>query len=354
MVAQIPGLEALQRHLFGRQAAFATPIAAKRAYPLGGRPDINVNWVLPEGDLGSVDPIAAPYRGIPEYTATTTADPLYYNDIPLFICGVFGGNDTPAGAGTAKTWTTVPASLTADDIDVFTYMFGNDVASDWFMLSDGVVESVTFTFPRGLGPVTVSANWRFGSAYYEGATEVELQPSITVPTAGLSVSATDIPAYVGDAELFIDSTAAGIGGTKISNAMYGGSVTISRELDRKYFVNGDGFTLSGYSSGARTINWNLEAAPTASIVGAGSETDAWFSSAAVNRYVELKFTSTSEAQAATPYSWSLRLPLRWFTRGWDAEGQNTVITLGGQQFYDTTTTYAFRSVVVNQLASTGL
>jgi hypothetical protein len=354
MPVAIPGLVALRRHLFGRQEDFGIPNTAARAYPFSGTPDVNLNWTDPEGDFGSIDPIAPPYRGAPDLTASLTDNSLMYNNLPLWLASILGGDVEPTGGGTSKTWAFNPASLTADEIDVFSYEFGDEVENDWFQLFDGLTESVTFTFPRGLGPVTVSGNWRFGSSRYDGASEAALQPEFTIPTVGLSVSSTDVPVMFGDAKLYIDDTAGGLGATQISDALYGGQLTVSRELDQKRWANGTGFDLAGYSSGKRTVEFTLDFAKTADIVGTGSESDAWFSETAVNRFVRLKFTSPVEASAGVPYSWTINMPLRYYTRAEDAEGGNSVVSLVGHQFYQSATlAYALQSTVVNTLALTG-
>jgi hypothetical protein len=355
MPVAIPGLIALRRHLFGRQETFGTPYNASRAYPFNGVPDVNLNWTDVEGDFGSVDPIAPPYRAIPDLTANLTDNAVAYDDLPLMLASILGDDVSPTGGGTAKTWTFQPASLTQDDVDVFSYQFGDDVEEDWFLLFDGLTESVTFTFPRGLGPVTASMNWRFGSARYAGATESALQPEITVPTVGLSIDSAAIPVYLGDAKLYINDSAATLGNTQISDALYGGSLTISRELDQKRFANGTGFDLSGFSSGKRNIEFQMDFAKTEDIVGTGSESDAWFSATAVDRFVRLAFTSTTMVTGATPYSWEIDMPLRYYTRADDAEGGNSVVQLTGHQFYQSATLgYAFKSVVINKLALSGL
>lgn len=357
MPVAIPGLVALRRHLLGRQEEFGIANTAARAYPWSGTPDVNLNWTDPEGDFGSVDPVAPPYRGAPDLTANLTDNAVTYNNVVAVLAGVLGGDVEPTGGGAAKTWPFAPASLTQDDIDLFSYQFLDDVEDDAFLLFDGLIESVTFTFPRGLGPVTASMNWRFGSARYNGATEADLQPEFTVPTAGLSVSSTDIPIYLGDAKLYIDSAAGSLGSTQISDAMYGGQLTISRVVDQKRFVNGTGFDLSGYSSGARTIELTLDFAKTDDVVGVGSESDAWFSDTAVNRFIRLAFTSTSLISTGpdVPYSWTLNMPMRYYTRNEDAEGGNSVVQLIGHGYYQAATLgYAFNSPVVNTLALSGL
>ena len=87
----IQGFTRLRRHQFGRQVAFGDAVPANRAYPFSGVPDVNLNWTDPEGDFGSIDPIAPPTRGAPDITASLTAPILNYNDLTLIMSAFFGG-----------------------------------------------------------------------------------------------------------------------------------------------------------------------------------------------------------------------------------------------------------------------
>lgn len=360
MPVATPGLVRLRKHQFGRQTTFGTPVAAVRAYPFGGTPDVNLNWTDPEGDFGSLDPIAAPTRGAEELTAALTADRLYYNDIPLMMSGMFGDAATASGSGTSKTWVHQPASLTSDDLDLHTYEFGDDLdgtgskPNDWFQFGDGLLESLTFNAPEGLGALSAEMAWRFGLVRYEGATESALQPDPAVPTGSLTVDDEGVPVYLGDAVISIDSAYDDIGTTAISDALHSFSLAISQELDMKRFANGSGFDLSGYGRGARLIELSCQWAKTSDTVGTGSESDAWFSTTAVNRFVDITFESTAVAETGSPdvpYSWTLQMPLRYYTREDGAVGQNSTITLLGRAFYNSDLGFPFKSTVVNTLAS---
>ena len=357
MVTATAGLVRLRKHQFGRQTAFATPVAATRAYPFSGVPDANLNWTDPEGDFGSLDPIAAPTRGAADLTAGLNAPALYYNDLPLMLSAMFGDAVTPTGSGTSKTWVHQPASLTADDLDLFTYEFGDDKTDDWFQFGDGLLESLTFDAPEGLGALSADMSWRFGLVRYEGATESALQPSPAVPTSSLTVDNSGIPVYLGNAVLSIDSAYDDLGTTPISDAVHSFNLAISQELDLKRFANGSGFDLSSYGRGARVIELSMQFAKTADIVGTGSESDAWFSETAVNRFVEIAFESSAVAETGSPdvpYSWTLAMPLRYYTRSDGAIGGNSTVTLVGRAFYSSDLSYAFKSTVVNTLASASL
>lgn len=363
MVVATPGLVKLRKHQFGRQAAFNTPVAAKRAYPFSGVPTIDLAWTDPEGDFGSVDLIAAPTRGPEELTASLTANAVYYNDWPLMMAAMFGDAQNAAGAGTGKTWTHQPASLTADDLDIFSYEFGDDLdgtggkPNDWFQLGDGLLESLTVNGPEGLGALTADMSWRFGMARYEGATEAALQPSPAVPTGSLTVDDDGTPIYLGDCILSIDSAFGDIGDTPISDALHSFSMNVSMPIDMKRLANGNGFDISGYTRTARIIEWTLKFAKTADTVGVGSESDAWFSETAINRFVQLEFTSGAVAETGSPdvpYSLQLRTPMRYYTRTDTEVSGNATIDLVGRSYYSADLGYAFKSTVVNTLATASL
>jgi hypothetical protein len=362
MPVATPGLVRLRKHQFGRQTDFGTAVAAKRAYPFSGTPDANLNWEDPEGDFGSLDPVAPPTRGTADLSASLSASSLYYNDLPIMLSGMFGDAVTPTGT-TAKTWVHQPASLTPDDIDLYTYEFGDDLdgtsgkPNDWFQFADGLLESLNFTGPESMGALSTDMTWRFGSVRYAGATEAALQPSPAVPTTGLTVDNSGVPVYLGNAKLYIDSAFGDIGETQIADALHSFSLNISQDLDQKRFANGTGFDLAGYGRGARTIELELQFAKTADTVGTGSESDAWFSETAVNRFVRIEFTSLAIAEGSspgTPYSWVIDMPLRYYTRSDGAIGGNSTITLTGRQFYNSDLGFPFKSTVVNTLASASL
>ena len=353
----IQGFVRLRKHQFGRQSAFGNPEPATRAYPFSGVPSVNLNWTDPEGDFGSLFPIAPPYRGAPDLTANLTAPVVNYNDLPLMLAGIFGNDEAPAGGGTAQTWVWEPAALTADAFDLFTYEFGDDVTTDWYQLTEGIETQMQISGPDGLGPLTASMNWLFGQAASTGSTDSPVDG--TVPTPGLTVDSAAVPVYLKDGSLFIDSTPGAIGGTQISDALHSFELTVTAEVDQKRFVNGtQDFTLSGYGRGAMLVELALTFAKTADTVGTGSESDAWFSDTAVDRYVRLSFESTAAAQTGTPdipYSFQIDLPLRYYTREEGDINGNTTVILTGRNFYEADTlTNAGEWTVVNTLAATGI
>lgn len=354
-MSPVAGLVRLRKHLFGRQAVFGAKVAAKRAYPFSGTPDVELNWTDPETDEGSRDPVAAPHREAPELGADLDLPTLYYNDVTIIVSGFFGGGVTPTGAGDAKTWSHAPASETLDAQDPFTYQFGDDVLTDWFQLGDGIIESFEITGPDGLGALSGSATWRFGSVASTGSTDSPVTG--TVPTPGLTVDNAGVPVYLKDCSIYIADDVASLDyGAQITNALYNFTLRGSQEIDEKRWANGDqSFDADELVPGKRSIEIEMTLAKTTDIVGLGSESDHWMSDVAVNRYLRLAFVSTVDAEYGIPYSWEITMPFRYYTRTEDAVGGNTAVVLTGHAFYDADDLAGvFLSELVNTLASAGL
>jgi hypothetical protein len=334
------GFVRLRKHLFGRQAIFGTAVPASRAYPFAGVPDINRNWTDPEIGAGSLDPVAPPSTVAPDLTASLTAPSLGYNSISAMLSAFFGGNVVPSGGGTAQTWPFDPASTSVDDPEIYTYEFGDDVLDDWYQLRDGILESVEFTGSEGLGPISASMSWRFGSWGSTGSTDnpVDVGSGDTVPTAGLDVDPSEVLMYLKDMALYVDSDATDIfnAANKIRYALHTFTMRLTHEVDQKRTAEGSQtFDLSGYGPGARAIELELTLAKTDDTVGTGSESDAWMSDVAVDRFVGLRFVSTALAESpSTFYGADFSMPMRYYTRSEGESGQNTVIVLTGHAFYD--------------------
>lgn len=351
----VVGLVKARKHQFGRQDVFGTKVAATRAYPFKGVPSVDLQWTDPDVDVGSIVTTVAPQRGIGAFTAALTDPQLSYNNVPLLMEGVLGGNVNPTG-GAIETWTHKPSAVDPlDDPSVFTYEFFDDTgADDAFQLGDGVLDSVDITGPDGLGALTTSMTWRFGSAASNSSTDSP--PSPAVPTASLNVDANPPLVYLKDMGLYIASTAAGLGAGQILDALHTFSLTITQENDDKRFANAtQTFDVSDRSRTGYTVELALTLAKTSDIVGTGSETDAWFSDDAVNRYVRLAFTSTTIISGATPYSWIIEFPMRYYTRTEADSAGNAVVVLTGHAWYDSGTFAGFfSSVVKNSLHAANL
>jgi hypothetical protein len=332
-------------------AHYGTAVAASRVMPWSGVPDINRNATYADVDTGSLHKTQVPYYVRGDFTLPTSGE-LTYDDMPVLWNGALKANNAPTGGGTAKTWTFQPASIgTPDPLGLFTVEQGDDVVVDWFQLTGGLIETLTISGPDNMGPLTHSATWRFGKAASTGATDYPV--SGTVPTPALSVDAT--PSYIelGDGELFIDDAFGGIGTTKISDALHSFELTITNNYDLKAFANGSNtkYQIHAIGRGEQEISLALQFAKTAQTVGTGSEADDWFSSTAVKRFVELRFTRDEIITGSTPYSMRIRMPLVYTTRTDGEIGGNTTVTLTGDALYDSDLGYAINSVVVNTLTS---
>ena len=336
-MSPIQGFVRLRKHQFGRQAVFGTNVAATRAYPFTGVPSNDLAWTDPEIDTGSRDPVASPYRGPSELTASLTANALDYNSLPAMLSAFFGGAIVPSSSITAETWSYDPASTTVDELDPFTYEFGDDVVDDWFQLGDGVLESVEFTGPEGLGVLTATMSWRFGSFASSGSTDFPTGASgdPDVPTAGLDLDTNATYVYLKDMGIYIASDPADLDSNQITDALHTFTLRLSQEIDLKRFANGDqSFDIDAYGPGARTIELECTFAKTDDTVGTSSESDAWMSAQAVNRYVSLRFASEVDAESGVPYSWDWTMPMRYYTRTEGEVGGNTTVVLTGHAFYD--------------------
>jgi hypothetical protein len=270
------------------------------------------------------------------------------------LAAFLGGEVVPTGGGTAKTWAFELASDEIGNPDRHTYEFGDDVLTDWFQLGDGFLESVEFTGPEGLGPLTASQSWRFGSIASSGSTDSPDSP--VVPTADLEVSTDDAIVYLKDGLIRVADTVAGLAAGQITDALHTFVLRLSQEYDEKRWANGDqSFDVDDVAGGMVTIELEATYAKTAQTVGIGSESDDWLSDDAVQRFVQMEFTSTVEAQAGIPYSWGLTLPARYYTRTEGESGGNSVIVLTARaNFEPDDFAGAFTSTVVNTLTEADL
>lgn len=346
----VAGLVRARKHQFARQDVFGTKVAATRAYPYTGVPSTDLQWTDSEVDTGSIVTTVAPVRGPGEFGASLEDPQLSYNNIPILMEGIFGGNENPSG-GTIETWTHMPSAVAPlDTPSNFTYEFFDDTAADdAFQFGDGILTSLTITIPEGLGPCTASMDWNFGSA--ASNTSTDSPPSPAVPTAGLSVATNPAIVYGKDIGLYIASTEAGLGAGQIMNALHTGTITITREYDDKRFANAtQSFDVSERSITGYAVEWALTLAKTDDTVGTGSESDAWFSDDSVDRYIQVAAISTEIISGATPYSWTVSSPIRYYTREEAEVGQNAVIVLTGHSWYDPIDfTGFFKSINVNGL-----
>jgi hypothetical protein len=351
----VRGLVRLRKHQFGRQQDWGTKVPATRAYPFKGVPEHDLNWVDPDVDAGSLDPTVAPHREVPNLSASLNYPQLGYNDLPLLLCGFFGGQVSPTGGGTAKTWTHEPSSTELEGLDPFVYEFGDDALDDWFQDGNGVVESFDVTIPPGLTAVTVDSTWKFGSVSSTGSTDSPVDG--TVPTPDLAVDTNPAIVYGKDLSVYIADSVAGLAAGQIVDAFHGGVMHFAGDLDEKRYANGSQtFDVDEFVRATRAISFEMTFAKTADIVGVGSESDHWMADQAVDRYIQFKFLSTALAQTPSTFNeWTLTAPCRYYTRTEGDEGGNSTVVLTGHAFFDPEDLeLVLRSVLVNTLSEAEL
>lgn len=338
-MSPIAGFTRFRSHQWGVQSVIGTAVAATRVMPYRGAIEVNPNREIPDVDTGSLDPMLSPADGALEITASLEG-PTYFNDAPYVYAAGIKGGVTPTGAGTAKTWVFQAASLTADPFEYFTDEWGDDTtASDGITARGGVADGFTLSFGDDLGIFQTSLDM-----VYAGVSLA------TAETGALTIDTSGIPVYGADTEVYLDSAAGSIGTTKLVDAIHGASVQVANNLDQKRFANGSNsrFQLAGYGRGPRGITVTLTVAKTAATMAERATLD---DTPVPNRYIEIKTTSTTEAQSGIPYSNSIRVPARLISATDGEIGGNSTIEFTYRGFYDSTLTYAWRSVVVNTLSA---
>ena len=334
----VQGFTSLRSWALGKQSTHGTAVAPSLAVPWGGTLEIDPQWADPEGvDVGSIDPVLAPYRGALDITAPLSG-PLDYNRLPLIAAAAWRGGVSATGGGAAKTWAHQALSLSATTLDEFSGQWGDDVTSEAFRFWDGVIETVELSFDESLGPWQASLSWRFGS----------VNPRV-VPVSGLLLSSNTPWVYGADTALYIDNTAGGIGGTQISDALRAATITIENTIDVKRYANGSNtrFAVGGYGLTKRSVRASLTFDKASGVIGATGEINRWLATDPVMRYLKIAATSTAVIPTtSTAYSWDFRLGGDWRTRSDGEIGGNATVTLELGNRYDATLGYPFTQTVV--------
>lgn len=338
-ISQIPGATRLRRNQYGIQTVLNTAVAATRRVPWRGGPVVNPNWTDPDVDLGSLDPIAPPYRGAFEVGQNTTGV-LYYNDLPLRLLAGLKGGVAPTGAGTAKTWDFQIASLTSDDFDVFSNEYGDDTeATDGIISVGGVIDTLEESMPQDLGPWTISDQW----VYSKASLGANLTDDLDVDDDGILV--------MGDhSEIKMDTSAGAIGTTKLTDTWHDATIRVQNALDKKRFANGSNGAnqLGGYGRGPRVIELVLTFAKTAEII---AERATLLTEPKPARFFEVMTASPSEAQTGIPYSYRRRGAFRLFEVSEGEIGGNATLQFTYRAFYHSGLGYAYAARVINTMTT---
>jgi hypothetical protein len=326
-VVALPGNIRFRAFQTGPESTFGTAVPATRRHPWRFAPAIDPHWTDPDVDTGTLGHALPPYRTAIDVTGLATGK-LAFDDIPTLMAALWKPI-TPSPAGAAITWTALPAETSQDNFQPFSGEWGDEIAGDQFGLTSGVLEKLALAFPQDLSPVDITADWRFAAASYPHAL-----------TGGLSVDPAPVWVYAADSQLYLDSTAGGIGGTALANTLHGVTVTISQALDVKRFMNGSNtrFQAQGYGRGLRTTEAAFTFAKSTSALAAAAD---WLNANAQKRYLALKTISpTLIPTTAVPYSSELRFAGYWYTRAEATYQQsNSAISLVCRSVYDPTLTY---------------
>lgn len=322
----------------GKQTVKDTPVAATRIFPYRGNLLINLNWTDPDVDVGSIDPVLAPYRTGSEITESLTG-PLQYNDIPTMLGAGLIGGVAATGGGAAKTWTHTALSTSSTTFDYFTDEWCDDVQTDGSQAFGGIVERIQWGFGEDMGAWEATSDWRF------------INVNRVVPqTVGLSASSNSgVFVYGTDTSFWINDTAGAIGTTQILDGVHSFQQTITNTIDVKRFANGSNavgrFGVNDFGLSARAINTEITFAKTTQSI---AEVAKWFNTSSVDRFIEIRNISPDIITGSTPFSFNIKTAGRWYTRTDGEIGGNTTIVLGCNSFYDATgLTYSYRGVTVN-------
>jgi hypothetical protein len=134
------------------------------------------------------------------------------------------------------------------------------------------------------------------------------------------------------------------------DGLHSAVIRISNNIDRKRFHNGSNtrFQLAGYSRGPRQIELILTVAKTAAWV---TERATFDDNPRVNRYFKVSTTSTEIVSGVTPFRYDRLGAFRLFEVEDGDTNNNATMTLTYRGFYSATLGYAYRSVLVNNLAT---
>ena len=340
----VSGLQRLRKLQIGYQTTFASNTSATKVLPYRGAIEINPNLTDPDVDTGSLDPTMPQIPGAAEFTSSWEGT-LAYNDAPDIWAGLLKGGVTPSTvATTGRQHIFQAASLTQDTFPYATYQWGDDVTTDWIHGGGSIINELTTGFDEDLGPWSISFDTIHARASFGG------------PTGGLSVDSSPTWVFGDDTEIFLNTTPASIGVTRLDNAVHTAEVNVVANNDPKRFAQGVAlgsntrYQLSNFGRGSREITLTLGVAKTTATIAERQTID---DGPPPIRYIEVRSTSQSLVGGTTPYSQSIRMPMR-LQSAEDAEfgENNTGYTLVYSARYDSTLGYAIRVVTVTTNTTT--
>lgn len=331
----VAGVERLRAFQLGKETTFKTAVAATRRMPWTFLPTIDPHWTNPTAQTGTLDQAIAPYRTALDVTGVATGQ-LYSDDVPTVISAAIMGGLSLVGGSTAKTMTATPASLTQDVFDTYTGEWYDDATADAWAFSGGIINDFTMEYPQDLGPIMLTANWRFAKIAAYPAT----------PTAGLTTDTNPTPLYCADTLFYVNDTAAAIGTTSMVDQVYGATLQVQNNIDVKRFANGNStrFEVAGYSRAERVLDFTWTFAKATAAI---AEAVKWIAASPSERFAEIETTATVAAQSGIPHRMRWRIPGYWFTRAEQTINTNTGFSLMGHQVYDTTLLYPFQVTSVS-------
>ena len=321
-VAALPGNVRFRAFQLGKATTFGTPVARTRRMPWRFNPTIDPHWTFPDVDTGTLDPAIAPYRMAMDVTGQATG-PLAANDAPALWALLLKGGVAPSGpVDSAYTWQFTAAATSSDPFELVTADWGDEVVGDQMVLNDGILEGLQLTYPQDLGPIQVSADFRFASATLPGTA-----------TAGLSVDTNPAWLYAADTMLYANDNAGAMGITPLTNTMHDVTVQISVNPDIKRFANGSNanFAVAGYGRGPRTLQSTFTFAKSTVAL---AEVAKWLNANPQERFLSLDTTTRKLIGLSSYYAQRLRFAGYWFTRSEAEIGSNTGVQLVCNHIYD--------------------
>ena len=238
----------------------------------------------------------------------------------------------------ATTWTYQVASLTQDSFDVYTVQSADDTeATDTITGFGGLIDTFEETLPEDGGPWTISDQWVFSSATLgQNGTD------------GITIDQTPEWVFGGDTAFYMDTVAGSIGISPWAD-IHSATIRISNNLDRKRFQNGSNTRnqLGGYSRGPRVIELVITASKNATAIAERATFD---DTPRPNRFWKVS-TSSTELIGSTPRRYDRLGAFRLFEVDDVEVENNAAIQFTYRAYYDSVLGYAYRSVLVNTLAT---